>query len=77
MRTIRDQVQEPVTIEYFQRRLSEGWKLRAVEWEKDEAVPTGHPAEHAAEGAHEEAPYGSKSPTPPDCSAISRRLQCC
>lgn len=37
MPTIRDRVQEPVTIEYFQKRLSEGWKLRAVEWERDEA----------------------------------------
>jgi hypothetical protein len=53
MRTIRDRVQVPVTIEYFQRRLSEGWKLSAVEWERDEA------AEGTGEtGAAVEVPYG-------------------
>jgi hypothetical protein len=52
MRTVRDRVQESVTIEYFQRRLSEGWKLKAVEWEKDEEAP-------AADGDHtHEVPYG-------------------
>ena len=54
MRTIRDRVQEPVTIEYFQRRLSEGWKLRSVEWEKDEELT----AKGEEEGATQDVPYG-------------------
>lgn len=54
MRTIRDRVQEPVTIEYFQRRLSEGWKLRSVEWEKDEELT----ATGEQEDATQEVPYG-------------------
>jgi hypothetical protein len=53
MRSIRDRVQEPVTLEYFQRRLSEGWKLRAVEWERDEEF-----AGMAEEDTTEEVPYG-------------------
>lgn len=53
MRIIRDRVQEPVTIEYFQRRLSEGWKLKAVEWEKDNEAPAGSDEEQI-----QEVPYG-------------------
>ncbi|MBV8072557.1 MAG: recombinase family protein [Acidobacteriaceae bacterium] len=51
MRTIRDRVQAPITIEYFQRRLSEGWTLRAVEWEREEG-------EQRAAGASTDVPYG-------------------
>jgi hypothetical protein len=53
MRTIRDRVQEPVTIDYFQRRLSEGWKLKAVEWEQEAELPVG-----SEQDQMQEVPYG-------------------
>ncbi len=53
MRTIRDRVQDPVTLDYFQKRISEGWKLKAVEWEREDmAVSQDEPAGTA------EVPYG-------------------
>jgi hypothetical protein len=52
MRVIRDRVQEPITIEYFQRRLSEGWRLKAVEWEKAEEAPADE------QGETQDVPYG-------------------
>lgn len=53
MRIIRDRVQEPITIEYFQHRLSEGWKLKAVEWEKEADVLAGSDEERT-----QDVPYG-------------------
>jgi hypothetical protein len=53
MRTIRDRVKDPVTLDYFQKRISEGWKLKTIEWEREEAeVSQGEPA------GTSEVPYG-------------------
>jgi hypothetical protein len=34
MRQLRDQIQSPVSLDYFQERAAAGWKLKAIEWEK-------------------------------------------
>ncbi len=51
----RDPVQGPVTLDYFQDRLSEGWKLAAVEWEKEtsDEESSGQPL-----AGTEDPPYG-------------------
>ena len=55
LRHLRDTVQHPVSLDYFQERLSAGWKLKAVEWEREVEVPTetAAPPEQA-----QAAPYG-------------------
>lgn len=42
MRQLRDQIQSPVSLDYFQQRAAAGWTLKAIEWERAEeeaAVP--------------------------------------
>lgn len=34
MRQIRDQIQSPVSLDYFQQRTAAGWTLKAIEWER-------------------------------------------
>jgi hypothetical protein len=63
MAIVRDYVQHPVTLEYFQERVAEGWRLRAVEWEKGETVRTSEgiaseSAESAPPARLEGPPYG-------------------
>jgi len=67
MRIIRDKVRDPITLDYFQQRLSEGWKLRAVEWEKDDATSDG-----VAESDAQEPPYGLQVA---DAERLQRNLQ--
>ena len=67
MRIIRDKVRDPITLDYFQQRLSEGWKLRAVEWEKDDATSDG-----VAENDAQEPPYGLQVA---DAERLQRNLQ--
>ena len=52
MRQLRDQIQSPVSLEYFQHRTAAGWKLKAIEWERAE--------EETAAGAlsNTQSPYG-------------------
>ncbi len=39
MRQLRDELENPVSLDYFHQRTVAGWKLKAVEWERaDEAV---------------------------------------
>lgn len=53
MRQLRDEVDGPVSLDYFHQRTSEGWKLKAVVWERaDENAATADPEEKLA------APYG-------------------
>ena len=40
MRQLRDQIQQPVSLDYFQQRSAAGWKLKAIEWERDESEET-------------------------------------
>ena len=59
MATVRDYIQHPITIEYFQERLSSGWKVRAIEWQKDEAnAEQEQAASIPAAAGLEEPPYG-------------------
>lgn len=41
MRQLRDEIQSPVSLDYFQNRMADGWTLKAIEWEKagEEAGP--------------------------------------
>jgi hypothetical protein len=53
MRQLRDEIENPVSLDYFHRRTVAGWKLKAVEWERTDEV--------AADPAMTEkvaAPYG-------------------
>ena len=52
LRHLRDSVQHPVSLDYFQERLGAGWKLKAIEWEKEVEAPAEQPA------STEPAPYG-------------------
>ncbi len=55
MAYIRDQVQQSPTLEYFQQRLAAGWKLRAVEWEKEDTPGTA-----VSTAERHEPPYGTE-----------------
>ena len=37
MRQLRDQIDSPVSLDYFQQRTAAGWKLKTIEWERDDA----------------------------------------
>ena len=53
MRQLRDEIDNPVSLDYFHQRTSEGWKLKAVVWERaDEASAEAHAEETLT------APYG-------------------
>ncbi len=41
MRQLRDEIEGPVSLDYFHERTVAGWKLKAVEWERTDegAVP--------------------------------------
>ena len=62
LRHLRDTVQHPVSLDYFQERLSAGWKLKAVEWEREVEVPaeTAIPPDQAAPYGLEIAPEASR-----------------
>jgi hypothetical protein len=51
---LRDVMTEPLTMEYVNRRLDEGWTLSAVEWVKPQV---GQPA---PDGALDDIPYGQR-----------------
>jgi hypothetical protein len=59
MQRIRDLVTGPVTVDYFQRRSNEGWKLVAVEWTREAEEVEAEP---------EEIPYGYRIAG--DCSHL-------
>ena len=58
----RDVISEPVTLDYFERRQRDGWKLAAVEWVKhtdlEEVVAEAGGQSTAALSPEEEIPYG-------------------
>jgi hypothetical protein len=56
MKYIRDRVQHPVSLDYFQERLAAGWKIEAVEWGKDDGIAPIESAQAVEPG--EAAPYG-------------------
>jgi hypothetical protein len=51
----RDDISQPLTMDYFHQRLSQGWVLKAIEWakpfEQDDAAPSRD---------QEEVPYGQR-----------------
>jgi hypothetical protein len=47
---LRDVVEHPVSLDYFQQRVAQGWRLKAIEWEKDGLASTSE--------AREQVPYG-------------------
>jgi hypothetical protein len=53
---IREVLTGPATLDYFVSRLNRGWKLAAVEWEREAADSTREPAGTIGE----EVPYGFK-----------------
>ncbi len=45
MRQLRDEIESPVSLDYFQQRMAAGWTLKAVEWErKDEETAPFSPS---------------------------------
>jgi hypothetical protein len=44
MRQIRDQIESPLSLDYFQRRAAAGWTLKAIEWERTEEAAAAEPA---------------------------------
>lgn len=51
---LRDVLTEPLTMDYFNRRLGEGWTLAAVEWVKPQAT------QPVRDGALDDVPYGQR-----------------
>jgi Recombinase len=52
MRELRDEIEGPVSLDYFHKRTVEGWKLKAVEWERADEAAANEPKEKL------NAPYG-------------------
>ncbi len=67
----RDQVSGPVTLDYFQTRLAEGWRVSAIEWERegDQTAEVASP-EPVKAGPPEEIPYGFRIAS--DCHHLER-----
>jgi hypothetical protein len=67
----RDQVTGPITLDYFQTRLAEGWRVAAVEWEREtDAAARTAPVEPAKSELPEEIPYGFRVSS--DCRNLER-----
>jgi hypothetical protein len=58
MKYVRDRVQHPVSLDYFQERLAAGWKIETIEWGKDDGIPVPDTAATAPAAGDEAAPYG-------------------
>jgi hypothetical protein len=51
----RDDISQPVTVDYFHQRLSQGWVIKAVEWAKPSEQD-----DSASSKDQEEVPYGQR-----------------
>jgi hypothetical protein len=49
----REVLAEPPTLDYLQHRAAQGWRIHAIEWERDEG-------RQGAAGWREEVPYGMR-----------------
>jgi hypothetical protein len=58
MKYVRDRVQHPVSLDYFQERLAAGWKIETIEWGKDDGIAPFESAPGLADSGDEAAPYG-------------------
>jgi len=54
----RDLITGPITIDYFVKKISEGWTLTAVEWSREVDDRQTTPALAGSGAKHEEIPYG-------------------
>jgi len=52
MRQLRDEIDNPVSLDYFHQRTVAGWTLKAVEWERADESAANEPPEKVA------PPYG-------------------
>jgi hypothetical protein len=67
----RDSVSGPITLDYFQTRLAEGWRVSAIEWERGAEQSAGNVAPDPARSeAPEEIPYGFRIAS--DCRHLER-----
>jgi hypothetical protein len=53
---LREQLTQPITLEYFSRRLAEGWTLSAIEWTK---LASEKDLLERADASHE-VPFGER-----------------
>ena len=58
MKYVRDRVQHPVSLDYFQERLASGWKIETIEWSKDDGVISLENSTPLTVSGDEAAPYG-------------------
>ena len=63
LQRVREVPSVPLTEDYVSRKASEGWKLTAVEWEREVEEPAGQPGPLS-----EEVPYGLRVSA--DCSHL-------
>ena len=63
LQRVREVPSVPLTEDYVSRKTSEGWKLTAVEWEREVEEPAGQPGPLS-----EEVPYGLRVSA--DCSHL-------
>jgi len=61
---LRETISAPPTLEYISERLAAGWKMSAIEWQRDVPVENAAPAD----AANEEIPYGLQ--VSDDCSRL-------
>ena len=55
MRQLRDEIENPLSLDYFHKRTAAGWRLKAVEWERADETPVSVPVSGEEPKA---APYG-------------------
>jgi hypothetical protein len=60
---VREVLSGPLSQEYVSQKAKEGWRLVALEWEREVEEPAGPPPP-----LHEELPYGLR--VSPDCSHL-------
>jgi hypothetical protein len=58
MKYIRDRVQHPISLDYFQERQAAGWKIEAIEWAKDDGIASFENTQGEIGPGGEAAPYG-------------------
>jgi hypothetical protein len=63
LQRVREVPSVPLTEDYVSRKTNEGWKLTAVEWEREVEEPAGQPGPLS-----EEVPYGLRVSA--DCSHL-------
>ena len=63
LQRVREVPSVPLTEDYVSRKANEGWKLTAVEWEREVEEPAGQPGP-----LEEEVPYGLRVAA--DCSHL-------